>query len=130
MADRCVLAGMPTVLGLTPLRSQLDALEDNIPHTMPQFQAAVFKLGQWAVVGFDGVATLIHSGCVLQQRLCAQYFQYLNRIGLPIGGAVNISTWLLARSQLGNQRRLDQSTFVVPRLVPWVWKKDVHAIKG
>ena len=90
MADNGVLAGTPTLLGLTPFRSKLDALKDDIPHTMPQFQTAVFKLGQRTVVRLLSVAAVGSLCGVFQQGLCTEHFQNLTRIGLPVGGAVNV----------------------------------------
>jgi hypothetical protein len=60
-----VLAGMPTMLGPTPwMTGGLYAFEDDIPHTMPQLQAAIFKLGKRAIAWFDGIPALILRGCV------------------------------------------------------------------
>ena len=61
MAELGVLAGMPTLLGPTPLRCKLNALEDDIPNTMTQFQTTVFKLGERAVVWLLSIPT---QGCI------------------------------------------------------------------
>lgn len=60
IAGSLVFEGTPTVLGPTPfLMGGLNALKDDIPHTMPQFQATIFKLGERSVVWLDGIATQI-----------------------------------------------------------------------
>jgi len=66
-------------------------------------------------------------GGVGERRLGGQHLEHLQRIGLPVGCAVQIAVRREAAREQLHERRLDQAPLVVARLVPWVRKKDMHA---
>lgn len=69
-------------------------------------------------------------GGVSEHRLGAEHIKHLNCVRFPVGCAVQIATDLEMACQLSDQMGLDQSSFVVFGLVPWVGKEDVHAIQA
>ena len=94
---------------------------------MAQLDAAVFKLGQGAIVGLGRVTCACG---VVQQGFCAQHLQNLLGIGLPVGGAVQVAAGFETGGQLGNQRGLNQAAFVVLFLVPRVGEENMHAVQA
>ena len=100
---------------------------------MAEFDAPVFKLGQWAVMRFGGITGKRRVGerCrVAQKRLGAEHFQNLLGVGLPVGGAVQVAAGLQARGQFGNQTGLNQAALVVFFLVPGVGEENVHTVQA
>lgn len=110
---------------------------------MTEAQPPVFKFGERAVSGARG-ETREMGGAVGFQRLlqrlgarvgdavfqagfAAQHVEHLQRVVFPVGGAVDVAAALQARGEQGDERRLDQPAFLVPRLVPGIGEEDVDA---
>src|SRR5256885_5103069 len=94
------------------------ALKHQIPHTVAQADATVFELGQRPVVGLGGIAL----GRVGQQGFRTQHLQHLHRIGLPVGGAVDVAAGTDRKST-----RLNSSHLVISYAVFCLKKKNTAA---
>ena len=67
----------PVAVLRTGVIARLDPFKHHIPHTVPQLDAAVFKLGQRAVVRFGGVACqfrVLCLGAIFQARSGGEHF--------------------------------------------------------
>ena len=98
------------------------AADHQIPHAVPEPQAARLELGLRAIRRARRVA----GRRVLQQGLGGQDFEHVLGIRLPVGCQVNVAAGgKLARHER-HQRRLDDAPLVVPFLGPRIGEEDVQ----
>lgn len=107
-------------------RSARALAEHEIPHAVTEPQPASFELRDGPIVG----ARRVTVGRVFERRLGAQHLEHLFRVVLPVGRAMQVRARFQARCQLRDERRLNQTAFVVPRLVPRIGEEDVHAVEA